>query len=76
LIKKDFFHSSVLTHNPQAGLIRASYGAAKLYQARKARLAQSVEQWIENPRVPGSIPGPGTIYKPEVRENFGFFIAT
>jgi hypothetical protein len=20
-----------------------------------------VEQWIENPRVPGSIPGPGTI---------------
>ena len=28
-----------------------------------ARLAQSVEQGIENPRVPGSIPGPGTISK-------------
>ncbi len=25
-----------------------------------ARIAQSVEQRIENPRVPGSIPGPGT----------------
>ncbi len=26
-----------------------------------ARIAQSVEQGIENPRVPGSIPGSGTI---------------
>ena len=26
-----------------------------------ARIAQSVEQRIENPRVPGSIPGSGTI---------------
>ena len=25
-----------------------------------ARIAQSVEQGIENPRVPGSIPGSGT----------------
>ncbi len=25
-----------------------------------ARIAQSVEQWIENPRVGGSIPPPGT----------------
>ena len=28
-----------------------------------ARIAQSVEQGIENPRVPGSIPGSGTIFK-------------
>ena len=28
-----------------------------------ARIAQSVEQRIENPRVPGSIPGSGTIFK-------------
>ena len=27
-----------------------------------ARIAQSVEQGIENPRVPGSIPGSGTTY--------------
>ncbi|SQH78028.1 conserved protein of unknown function [Shewanella benthica] len=27
-----------------------------------ARIAQSVEQRIENPRVPGSIPGSGTIF--------------
>ena len=27
-----------------------------------ASIAQSVEQRIENPRVPGSIPGRGTIY--------------
>ncbi len=26
------------------------------------RIAQSVEQRIENPRVPGSIPGPATIF--------------
>ena len=42
---------------------------------RHAQIAQSVEQWIENPRVPGSIPGLGTILKPEVRKSFGFFIA-
>jgi hypothetical protein len=29
--------------------------------ATHARVAQSVEQWIENPRVGGSIPPPGTI---------------
>ncbi len=28
-----------------------------------ARIAQSVEQGIENPRVGGSIPPPGTIYQ-------------
>ena len=28
-----------------------------------ARIAQSVEQGIENPRVLGSIPSPGTIFK-------------
>ena len=28
-----------------------------------ARIAQSVEQGIENPRVPGSIPGSGTIFR-------------
>ena len=28
-----------------------------------ARIAQSVEQGIENPRVLGSIPSPGTIFR-------------
>ena len=32
-----------------------------------ARLAQSVEQGIENPRVGGSIPPPGTIISKETR---------
>ncbi len=31
--------------------------------ASVARIAQSVEQRIENPRVPGSIPGSGTIFR-------------
>jgi hypothetical protein len=30
---------------------------------RVARIAQSVEQGIENPRVLGSIPSPGTIFR-------------
>ena len=38
-----------------------------------AQIAQSVEQWIENPRVPGSIPGLGTIFKPEVRKELRVF---
>ncbi len=33
-----------------------------LKKYRFGALAQSVEQWIENPRVPGSIPGGATIY--------------
>jgi hypothetical protein len=40
-----------------------------------AQIAQSVEQWIENPRVPGSIPGLGTIFKnPKFARASGFFI--
>jgi hypothetical protein len=65
----------VLTQKGQTGLIRASCSVAPPPQARHAQIAQSVEQWIENPRVPGSIPGLGTIFKPEVRKSFGFFIA-
>ena len=49
--------------------------AQRASKKRHAQIAQSVEQWIENPRVPGSIPGLGTILKPEVLANFGFFIA-
>ncbi len=30
-----------------------------------ARLAQLVEQWTENPRVPGSSPGPGNCFDSE-----------
>ncbi len=40
---------SALTHPLKSGLIRSV-----------ARIAQSVEQGIENPRVLGSIPSPGT----------------
>ncbi len=45
-----------LTQRSFDGLMRTSFGAT-----RKARLAQLVEQGIENPRVRGSIPRPGTI---------------
>ena len=39
--------------------------------SREARIAQSVEQGIENPRVGGSIPPPGTIFeKASLREAF------
>ena len=34
-----------------------------------ARIAQSVEQGIENPRVPGSIPGSGTIHRSTLVSN-------
>ena len=39
-----------------------------------ARIAQSVEQGIENPRVLGSIPSPGTTYSenPPKRRVFAF----
>jgi hypothetical protein len=43
-----------------------------------ARIAQSVEQGIENPRVGGSIPSPGTTNteNPQAKLNsLGFFIA-
>jgi hypothetical protein len=40
-----------------------------------AQIAQSVEQWIENPRVPGSIPGLGTIFKnPKFARASGFLL--
>ncbi len=35
-------------------------------------LAQLVEQWIENPCVPGSIPGETTLEKPPVKRWFSF----
>jgi hypothetical protein len=78
LIKKDFFCFPVLTQKAQAGLIRASCSTAC---KGHAQIAQSVEQWIENPRVPGSIPGLGTIFKSDVvligqkpRVTAGFFV--
>ncbi len=45
------FIESALTQPMKSGLIRSV-----------ARIAQSVEQGIENPRVLGSIPSPGTIF--------------
>ncbi len=45
------FIESVLTQPMKSGLIRSV-----------ARIAQSVEQGIENPRVLGSIPSPGTTH--------------
>ena len=40
------------------------------------RIAQSVEQRIENPRVPGSIPGPATIIQNEKPSLIaGFFVS-
>ena len=36
-------------------------GTAALIRVPDGRIAQSVEQWIENPRVGGSIPPPATI---------------
>ncbi len=52
-----------LTSNGHYGLMRPV-----------ARIAQSVEQGIENPRVPGSIPGSGTkIKEPASRRVFAFW---
>ena len=49
-------------------LVRAYYNSRSLIghhaQLALARIAQSVEQGIENPRVGGSIPPPGTICFP------------
>jgi hypothetical protein len=59
-----------LTRAPQAGLIRAS-----LKQHLSARIAQSVEQGIENPRVGGSIPPPGTTNLKACMKMQAFFIA-
>ena len=42
-----------------------------LHPHKQGTLAQMVEQWTENPCVPGSIPGGTT--KPEFLE-FGFFV--
>lgn len=48
-----FFRVKPLTTAPLYGLMRPV-----------ARIAQSVEQGIENPRVLGSIPSPGTNFCP------------
>lgn len=49
------FIESALTQPMKSGLIRSV-----------ARIAQSVEQGIENPRVLGSIPSPGTTFSLKV----------
>ncbi len=42
-----------------------------------ARIAQSVEQGIENPRVLGSIPSPGTKFiRPRCKAGLFYFLAT
>ena len=46
-----------MTSAVSTGLIRGASGAKPVV----AQVAQSVEQWIENPRVGGSIPPLGTI---------------
>jgi hypothetical protein len=47
----------------------------KQHVHRVARIAQSVEQRIENPRVGSSILSPGTIYsKKPVLKSTGFFV--
>ena len=44
-----------------------------LKKTRFAQIAQSVEQRIENPRVGGSIPPPGTIIKKGLQPTAGLF---
>ena len=56
-----------LTQSAATGLIRAL--SATCPQNRFARVAQSVEQRIENPRVGGSIPPPGTIFPSQLVQN-------
>ncbi len=59
------FIESTLTQPMKSGLIRSV-----------ARIAQSVEQGIENPRVLGSIPSPGTTYlkNPPKRRVFALYL--
>ena len=38
----------------------------------RAQVAQSVEQWTENPRVAGSIPALGTIKLPRISKLLGY----
>ena len=45
--------------------------ARRLAAPRRGRVAQLVEQGIENPRVGGSIPSPATMYKFKPRKGFG-----
>ncbi len=79
-LKREFFYWRLLTPERRAGLIRASCSRGC---RRHAQIAQSVEQWIENPRVGGSIPPLGTIFesdelqkRPKPRVNAGFFVYT
>ena len=48
-----------MTHGGCAGLIRGLHAV----RPSLAQVAQLVEQWIENPRVGGSIPPLGTMIK-------------
>ncbi len=59
------FIESALTQPMKSGLIRSV-----------ARIAQSVEQGIENPRVLGSIPSPGTtsLKNPPKRRVFALYL--
>ena len=54
----------IITLKVVARLIKYLYHTRSLefFKKFKALIAQSVEQRIENPRVPGSIPGQGTIF--------------
>jgi hypothetical protein len=58
-----FYMTKPLTAHAQYGLMRPV-----------ARIAQSVEQGIENPCVLGSIPSPGTIFK-ETSLTAGFLLS-
>lgn len=49
--------------HPQTSALYALHKAVNLQANKNGTLAQLVEQWTENPCVPGSIPG-GTTKKP------------
>ncbi len=48
--------------------------SSSLVVPAKAEVAQVVEQWTENPRVPGSTPGLGTMKREEFSSRFLFFL--
>jgi hypothetical protein len=48
----------IRTHDEAGDTLKSKSASQRVL----AQIAQSVEQRIENPRVPGSIPGLGTIY--------------
>ncbi|GEM_PF-4292895 len=50
-------------------LSKLTYNLFVCFREECALIAQSVEQRIENPRVPGSIPGQGTILLQVINES-------